>query len=144
MITVTLTRAGRAAARAGTSTMPARTPKPALSERSWEVLALLWMADRRGGRLRWGRSATIDRRLIEAHVPPLAERSTGALGYRITERGREFYREHHATHVAAYPDVRAPHPDGEAADVRVGGGRRDPSAAPRVLPGAVRAVAGGP
>ncbi|WP_131830984.1 hypothetical protein [Frankia sp. CcI49] len=116
MITVTLTRAGRAAARAGTSTMPTRTPKPALSERSWEALALLWMANQRGGLLRWGRSATIDRRLIEAHVPPLAERSTGALGYRITERGREFFREHYAVHVATYPDVRAPHPDGEAAE----------------------------
>lgn len=114
MVTVTLTRAGRAAARAGTSTMPVTTPKPALSARSWEVLALLWMADRDGGLLRWIHSHTIDRHLIGRHVPPLAEKVTS--GYRITEPGRDFYREHYATHVAAYPDVHAPHPDGAAAE----------------------------
>ncbi|WP_049795754.1 hypothetical protein [Frankia sp. EAN1pec] len=116
MTTVTLTRQGRAAARAGTSTMPVRTPKPDLSARSWEVLALLWMADQRGDLLRWGNSTTVERRLIDGHAPPLAERSTGALGYRITVRGREFYRDHHAVHVAAYPDIHAPHPDGPAAE----------------------------
>ena len=36
--------------------------------------------------------------------------------YEITERGRDFYREHYAAHVAAHPDVRAPHPDGTEAE----------------------------
>ena len=53
MLTVTLTREGRAAARAGTSATPGRAPKAVLSRRSWEVLALLWAAGRRGEPLKW-------------------------------------------------------------------------------------------
>jgi hypothetical protein len=68
MLTVTLTPAGRAAARAGTA-MPG-TPKAALSHRSWEVLAALWQAGDQG--LKWGYSSTIENVLIGRHVPPLA------------------------------------------------------------------------
>lgn len=120
MLRVRLTREGRAAARAGLA-MPA-TPKAALSERSWEVLVSLWKAGQRGGYLEWGHSTTIENVLIGKHVPPLAEpvppgkenRHRG--GYRITDRGRWFYREHYAAHVAAHPDVKAPHPDGADAE----------------------------
>ncbi len=114
MLTVTLTREGRAAARAGTSTTPGGTPKAALSRRSWEVLALLWAAGQRGTPLKWGYSTTIERVLIDRHVPPLAQSVPG--GYEITGRGRDFYREHYAAHVAAHPDVRAPHPNGAGAE----------------------------
>lgn len=114
MHTVTLTRAGRAAARAGTTLRTSAAPKAALSARSWEVLALLWAADQRGKPLEWGHSTTIDRVLIDKHMPPLAAHSSDA--YEITDRGRDFYREHYREHVAAYPDIRALHPDGASAD----------------------------
>jgi len=114
MLMVALTAAGRAAARAGTTTMPGRVPKPALSERSWEVLALLWAAGQRGEPLKWGYSRTIELSLMDRHVPPLAEHVGG--GYAITDRGRDLYREWYATHTAVYPDVRAPHPDGVVAE----------------------------
>lgn len=116
MLTVSLTREGRAAARAGTSKMPGGARKVALGRRSWEVLALLWAADVRGSSLAWGYSTTIERALIDKHVPPLACRAAeGARGYEITDRGREFYREHYAAHTAAYPEVEAQHPDGAGA-----------------------------
>lgn len=114
MHTVRLTREGRAAARAGTSLTPGGPRKAALGLRSWEVLALLWSAGLRGGPLRWTHSVTIERVLIGKHVPPLACRVTG--GYEITDRGRDFYREHHAAHTAAHPDVHAPHPNGADAE----------------------------
>jgi DNA-binding MarR family transcriptional regulator len=118
MVTVALTRAGRAAALAGTSTASASTArarkaKP-LGARSWEVLALLWAADQRGEPLRWGYSRTIELSLIERHDPPLA--ADAGSGYVITDQGREFYRDRYTLHVAAYPEVRADHPDGAAAE----------------------------
>ncbi|MCA1223331.1 hypothetical protein [Streptomyces sp. 8L] len=120
MRTVRLTREGRAAARAGTS-LTTSTAKAALSARSWQVLAQLWAADRAGKNLPWTYSTTIERVLMDKHVPPLAELSADDAGrrvggYSITERGRDFYREHHAAHAAAHPDVWAPHPDGEEAE----------------------------
>jgi hypothetical protein len=115
MRTVRLTREGRAAARAGTSLNPGGPRKAALGRRSWEVLALLWSAHLRGQPLKWGYSVTIERALIDKHVPPLA-RFLPTGGYEITDRGRDFYREHHAAHTAAHPDVHAPHPDGAAAE----------------------------
>ncbi|MFY1599834.1 hypothetical protein [Micromonospora sp. WMMD737] len=114
MHTVALTRAGRAAARAGTSLDTGTKPKAGLSERAWEVLAGLWAADLRGQPLTWGYSATIEHVLIGRHVPPLAEPC--ADGYRITDRGRDFYRKQHAAHTARYPTVVAPHPDGADAE----------------------------
>lgn len=114
MHTVRLTREGRAAARAGTSLTPSGPRKAALGCRSWEVLALLWQAHQRGEPLKWGYSTTIERALIERHVPPLARQIPG--GYEITDRGRDFYREHYTAHTAAHPDIRAPHPDGADAE----------------------------
>ncbi|MEU4165230.1 hypothetical protein AB0E94_53220, partial [Actinoplanes sp. NPDC026670] len=114
MHTVALTRAGRAAARAGTSLDTGTKPKVGLSERAWEVLALLWAVDQRGQPLTWGYSKTIEHVLIDRHIPPLAERC--ADGYRITDRGRDFYRNQHAAHTAAYPTVTARHPDGADAE----------------------------
>lgn len=111
MHTVALTREGRAAARVGTTLSTGRAKKPGLSKRAWEVLATLWMVDLRGERLAWGNSPTIERVLIGKHIPPLAQESSRG-GYEITDRGRDFYRVQYAVHVAAYPDVRAPHPDG--------------------------------
>lgn len=121
MLTVTLTSEGRAAARAGTSTMPGGALKAALGHRSWEVLVLRWAAGQRGEALKWGYSTTIERALVGRHVPPLAQRVAG--GYEITDRGRDFYREHYAAHAAAHPDVNAPHPDGADAEP----GRRRPT-----------------
>jgi hypothetical protein len=116
MHTVRLTREGRAAARAGTSLTPGGPRKAALGRRSWEVLALLWSAHQRGEPLKWGYSTTIERALIERHVPPLARYLDDYSGYEITDRGRDFYREHYAAHTAAHPDVHAPHPDGAEAE----------------------------
>lgn len=116
MRTVRLTREGRAAARAGTSLNPGGPRKAALGRRSWEVLALLWSAHQQGQHLKWGYSVTIERALIDKHVPPLARCRDGYDGYEITDRGLDFYREHYVAHVAAHPDVRAPHPDGSAAE----------------------------
>src|SRR5207237_5250859 len=99
--TVALTRAGRAAARAGISLDTGAKPKVGLSERAWEVLALLWAADLRGQPLTWGYSATIEHVLIDRQLPPLAEQC--ADGYRITERGRDFYRNQHPAHTDASP-----------------------------------------
>lgn len=112
MLTVTLTRDGRAAARAGLSL--GTTPKAALGQRAWEVLALLWIAGQNGKPLQWRHSATIENVLIGKHIPPLAQSVPG--GYEITDRGRDFYREHYAAHTAAHPDVHAPHPNGAAAE----------------------------
>src|ERR1044072_910191 len=114
MHTVQLTREGRAAARAGTSLNPGGPRKAALGRRSWEVLALLWAAHQRNQPLKWTYSLTIERALIDKHVPPLARTVSG--GYEITDRGREFYREHYAAHTAAHPDVHAPPPDGTDAE----------------------------
>lgn len=104
MRTVTLTRAGRAAVRAGTALTTGRAPKAALGQRAWEVLAKLWACDQAGKPLDWGHSTTIDRVLIGKHVPPLA-RKLDWRGYEITDRGREFYGEHYAAHTVAHPDV---------------------------------------
>jgi len=114
MHTIRLTREGRAAARAGSSLTPGGPRKAALGQRSWEVLALLWAAGLRGEPLKWGYSTTIERALIDKHVPPLARTVPG--GYEITDRGRDFYREHYAAHTAAHPEVRAMHPDGAEAE----------------------------
>jgi hypothetical protein len=111
--TVTMTRQGRAAARAGTS-IGTQAPKAALGQRSWEVLALLWSAGLRGKPLDWRGSTTVDNVLIKKHVPPLAQWVPG--GCEITDRGKDFYREHYAAHVTAHPDVHAPHPDGADAE----------------------------
>lgn len=117
MRTVTLTPAGRAAARAGTSLTPGTVPQAALGRRAWEVLATLWIRDQAGKSLDWGTSTTIDRVLIGKHNPPLAQKLDWPLrGYAITDTGRAFYREHHTAHTAAHPDVHAPHPDGAAAE----------------------------
>ena len=113
---VTLTRAGRAAARAGLSLRPGAAPKAPLGHRAWEVLAQLWSAGLEDERLEWGHSETIERVLIDKHVPPLAARADAGYGYEITQRGRDFYRDHHAAHAAAHPDVCAPHPDGADAE----------------------------
>lgn len=120
MLTVRLTREGRAAARAGLA-MPA-APKAALAEWAWDVLVLLWQADLRGEYVRRRSSGAIDNVLIGQHVPPLAEQVPASPengyrgGYRITGRGRQFYRDHYAACAAAHPDVKAPHPDGAAAE----------------------------
>lgn len=114
MHTVRLTREGRAAARAGSSLTPGGPRKAALGQRSWEVLALLWAAGLRGEPLKWGHSTTIERALVDKHVPPLARSVPG--GYEITDRGCDFYREHYAAHTAAHPEIRAPHPNGADAE----------------------------
>lgn len=118
MLRVALTRSGRAAAKAGLSLTTGPVRKAALSPRAWQLLAKLWMHDQAGTFLDWERSSTIEHVLIGKHVPPLAARGGGeyGCGYRITERGRWFYREHYAAHAAAHPAVKAPHPDGAEAE----------------------------
>ncbi|MFI5736102.1 hypothetical protein ACIA49_38670 [Kribbella sp. NPDC051587] len=115
MLTVALTRHGRAVARTATDVRgSAPKPKAALSERSWQVLAQLWSADQAGRRLEWSHSTTIERVLIDRHQPPLAAYVSG--GYTITDRGRDFYRDQYAVHTAAHPAIWAPHPDGPGAE----------------------------
>lgn len=120
MLTVRLTREGRAAARAGLA-MPDTPKAAALAEWAWEVLVSLWQADLRGDYVRRRPSGAINGTLIGKHVPPLAEtvapdKENGyRSGYRITDRGRWFYRTFYSQNVTAHPGVRAPHPDGAGA-----------------------------
>jgi hypothetical protein len=117
MLTVRLTREGRAAARAGLA-MPGTPKAAALPKWAWEVLVSLWKADLRGDYVRRRPSGAINSTLIGKHVPPLAEpvapdKENGyRSGYRITDRGRWFYRTFYSQNVTAHPDVKAPHPDG--------------------------------
>jgi len=117
MLTVRLTREGRAAARAGLA-MPVTPKAAALAEWAWEVLVSLWRADLRGDYVRRRPSGAINSTLIDKHVPPLAEPVAPAKengyrsGYRITDRGRWFYRTFYGQNAAAHPGVKAPHPDG--------------------------------
>lgn len=101
-----LTRAGRAAVRAGTKE-PARRRAGELSEYAWERLVRLWRADPGTVRI-WGNN-TYDA-LIGRPSPPYAEGKHG--DYRITEAGREYYRTRWARYVALFPDVAAPDPEG--------------------------------
>ncbi|GAA2582006.1 hypothetical protein SMC26_11875 [Actinomadura fulvescens] len=48
------------------------------------MLALLWSADLTGKKLEWRYSTTIERVLIDKHVPPLA--ADVGNGYQITAR----------------------------------------------------------
>ncbi|TQE33100.1 hypothetical protein [Streptomyces ipomoeae] len=109
-VSAKLTKAGRAAVRAGTKE-PSRRRRGELSQYAWERLVRLWKAAP-GTVAIWG-SATYDA-LVGRPNPPLAE---GRLGdYRITEAGREHYRTHWARYAELYPDVAAPNPDDAAAD----------------------------
>jgi hypothetical protein len=108
MHTVTLTRQGRAAARAGTSLTPGRKPQAALGHRAWEVLVMLWKLGLRGEVLDWDHSPTIENVLIGKHIPPLAEKVRG--GYAITDRGRDFYRQQYAVHWRCAPGRASPAP----------------------------------
>lgn len=109
MRTVQLTPAGTAAASAGA----AAGGEAVLRRRAWEVLALLWAAGQQGEPLSWSKSTTIDKVLIGRHDPPLAGLVPG--GYQITTDGERFYRDAHAAHAAAHPDVTAPDPHAAAA-----------------------------
>ncbi|GGP78482.1 hypothetical protein [Streptomyces melanogenes] len=111
MITVTLTREGRAVYRAGNHVAPVSSRQQVdLTERSWQVMGKLWDADRRGTFLKWGYSTTIDHVLIDKHH--LAERADGGYGYRLTDHGRTYYRAHWTEYAEVYPDIDNPHPDG--------------------------------
>ncbi|MFJ4880391.1 hypothetical protein ACIP93_34975 [Streptomyces sp. NPDC088745] len=101
-----LTRAGRAAVRAGTKE-PGRRRAGELSEYAWERLVRLWRADPGTVRI-WGHNTY--EALVGRPSPPYAEGKQG--DYRITEAGREHYRTLWARYAVLYPDVAAPDPDG--------------------------------
>ncbi|MCZ0984417.1 hypothetical protein O1L60_47530 [Streptomyces diastatochromogenes] len=101
-----LTRAGRAAVRAGTKE-PGRRRAGELSEYAWERLVRLWRADPGTVRI-WGHNTY--EALVGRPSPPYAEGRQG--DYRITEAGREHYRTLWARYAVLYPDVAAPDPDG--------------------------------
>ncbi|MGW0672552.1 hypothetical protein [Streptomyces sp. NPDC002746] len=105
-VQVTLTRAGRAAVRAGTQE-PGRRRPGELSEYAWERLVKLWRADPGTVRI-WGYNT--EAALVTRPKEPYAE---GKLGeYRITEAGREHYRSRWARYAKLFPAVAAPDPDG--------------------------------
>ncbi|MFB7649410.1 hypothetical protein ACFC0S_15870 [Streptomyces sp. NPDC056084] len=105
-VQATLTRAGRAAVRAGTQE-PGRRRSGELTEYAWERLVRLWRADPGTVRI-WG--SNTEAALVTRPKEPYAE---GTLGdYRITEAGREHYRSRWARYQVLYPDVAAPDPDG--------------------------------
>ncbi|MFC8570795.1 hypothetical protein ACFUIW_34065 [Streptomyces sp. NPDC057245] len=105
-----LTRAGRAAVRAGTKE-PGRRRQRELSQYAWERLVKLWKADPREVSI-WGTNTYAA--LISRPKSPYAEGKDGR--YRITEAGREHYRTLWARYAELYPDVAAPNPDESAAD----------------------------
>ncbi|PZT71462.1 hypothetical protein [Streptomyces sp. AC1-42T] len=105
-VTVKLTRAGRAAVRAGTRE-PGRRRAGELSEYAWERLVRLWRADPGTVRI-WGHNT--EAALVTRPDPPYAEGRHG--DYRITEAGREHYRTRWARYAVLYPDVAAPDPEG--------------------------------
>ncbi|MFF3731018.1 hypothetical protein ACFYXM_12010 [Streptomyces sp. NPDC002476] len=105
-VSVKLTRAGRAAVRAGTRE-PGRRRAGELSEYAWERLVRLWRADPGTVRI-WGHNTY--EALVGRPTPPYAEGKDG--DYRITEAGREHYRTRWARYAELYPDVAAPDPDG--------------------------------
>ncbi|MFF2228730.1 hypothetical protein ACFVV7_36035 [Streptomyces globisporus] len=105
-VTVQLTRAGRAAVRAGTKE-PGRRRTGELSEYAWERLVQLWKADPATVRI-WGHNTY--EALVGRPSPPYAEGRDG--DYRITEAGREHYRTRWARYVCLFPDVAAPDPEG--------------------------------
>ncbi|MFF1716524.1 hypothetical protein [Streptomyces sp. NPDC058268] len=109
-VSAKLTRAGRAAVRAGTKEAPRRR-RGELGQFAWERLVRLWKADP-GTVSIWG-AMTYDA-LVGRPNPPLAEGRSG--DYRITEAGREHYRTRWARYTELYPDVAAPNPDDAAAD----------------------------
>ncbi|MCM2390971.1 hypothetical protein [Streptomyces albipurpureus] len=121
MVTVKLTFEGRAVYRAGNNIGPVTSKSTVeLTDRSWEVLAKLWVQDQQEKALTWGYSTTIEHVLINRHN--LAERVFG--GYRLTESGQTYYRRHWSEYASAYPEVKAPHPDGllawpEAVDIEL-------------------------
>ncbi|WP_331722944.1 hypothetical protein [Nocardia sp. NBC_00511] len=114
-VSVWLTRAGRAAARAGTGARPApaRPPKGLLAERLWRQLAAAAAAERDGTRcqemrgenhlyLCVGYEQYNSRGYLRGRSVP-----TGTY-YVFTEAGRAHYRTHHATYRELYPAVDAP------------------------------------
>ncbi|MEU3399438.1 hypothetical protein [Streptomyces filamentosus] len=101
-----LTRAGRAAVRAGTKE-PGRRRTGELSEYAWERLVRLWRADPGTVRI-WGHNTY--EALVGRPTPPYAEGKQG--DYRITEAGREHYRTRWARYATLYPEVAAPDPAG--------------------------------
>ncbi|MFF4409753.1 hypothetical protein [Streptomyces sp. NPDC001404] len=107
-VSAKLTRAGRAAVRAGTKEPPRRR-RGELGEYPWKLLIRLWRADGAPMDI-W--SSALSEALISRPNPPLAEGRLGA--YRITEAGREHYRTHWARYAQLYPDVAAPDPAGGA------------------------------
>lgn len=113
-VSVWLTRAGRAAVRAGTgATTPARPPKGLLSERLWRQLATVARA------LHEARPCTMLDGQTHLHLAVGYEQYSsrgyldwhriGARGhYVFTDLGTAHYREHHHTYRRLYPGVDAP------------------------------------
>lgn len=109
-VSVKLTTAGRAAARASgvDDTKPARAPRGLLSEWLWGVLVQVRSAGETG--VPDHRRYTAWGYLTDRTGGALVERSGGT--YVLTDVGRGHYREHWATYARLYPQVAAPHPDG--------------------------------
>ncbi|MFJ9378957.1 hypothetical protein [Streptomyces sp. NPDC101455] len=110
MRTVLLTLEGRAVYRAAHDTGRGSRTTVDLSDRSWQVLGYLWSAHQRGESLRWTYSTTVEKVLIDKHG--LAEEANRGFGYQITEKGRQYYREHWTEYAHVYPEINNPHPDG--------------------------------
>jgi hypothetical protein len=123
---VRMTRAGRAAVRAGTGTLPpGRPPRGLLSRWSWAALAelaaagdgglVIWHSTRRVSLAEWEKCPSWNTilRLKKRGAPYAEEFRAEADGWcvRLTAAGREHVEANRGHYTARYPDVDVPGPD---------------------------------
>jgi hypothetical protein len=122
---IRMTRAGRAAVRAGTGApQPARPPRGLLSRWSWAALAelaaagdgglVIWHSTRRVHLAEWEKCPSWNTilRLKNRSAPYAEEFQTGEDGWcvRLTAAGREHVEANRDHYTARYPDVPVPGP----------------------------------
>lgn len=113
---IRLTQHGRATARAGGAddTRPARpTRTHDLSETLWGMLAQVARAGEGGISLGYRRVHPAWERLVERGLTVVDTSRVTDTRIRFTDDGSAYYRSEWATYLRMYPDVDAPHPDGE-------------------------------
>jgi hypothetical protein len=123
---VRMTRAGRAAVRAGAGApLPGRPPRGLLSRWSWAALAelyaaadgglVIWHSTRRVGLADWEKCPSWNTilRLKNRSAPYVEEFQTPEDGWcvRLTAAGREHVEANRDQYTTRYPDVRVPGPD---------------------------------
>lgn len=118
LLWIQLTKAGRAAARAGGADDAApsrRRPKGLLSETLWKMLVEVWCAGENGLKRRWTDGAwevLIKRDLITVTTKTMMDNRIT-----VSDTGAEHYRDHWADYARMYPAINAPHPDPQTTPV---------------------------